>query len=126
MNGSATPFWFAPPNLSDVKGQVLGVGDGATVTFPLKLTVGAATIATLGTSGVSAAYVDGVATSSWALSNAYPPALVFAAPPAAGALVSADFTAVWLCRFAADGLDLEEFMSMLYRLRIVRLTAVRP
>jgi hypothetical protein len=33
---------------------------------------------------------------------------------------------MWLCRFADDGLDLEEFMAMLFALRTVRLRAARP
>ena len=64
--------------------------------------------------------------SAWTLSSAYPASIVFVTAPAAGATIAADFTALWLCRFADDGLDFEEFMTMLFKLGMVRLTAVRP
>ena len=126
LSGSETPFWFTPPNLSDARGQFLGEGDGSTVAFPLRLTIGSALFPVAGTAELSAAYVDGQATTSWVLASGYPPALVFLDPPAKGASVSADFTALWLCRFADDGLDLEELMAMFFKLGVVRLTAVRP
>ncbi len=125
--GAATPFWFTPPGLAEVTGQNLGVGDGATTTFPLVLTIGAALAPVASGSAIRAVTVDGVAQAAgvWSVSAAYPTAIVFAAPPAAGAAVAADFSALWLCRFADDRLDFEEFMTMLFRLRTLRLQAVR-
>ena len=128
MNGPVTPFWFAPPNLSVVSGQILGVGDGTTISFPFALTLGATLAPVAGVADAEAVYINGIVqpTSAWALSSAYPASIVFLSAPAAGATISADFTALWLCRFADDGLDFEEFMTMLYTLRMVRLSAVRP
>jgi hypothetical protein len=123
--GSATPFWFAPPGLSNARGQILGEGDGSTMAFPLALTIASSTLSLAGVSAVSAAYVDGAATTAWTLSSDSPPTLILTTPPPVGAIVAADFIALWLCRFADDGLDLEEFMAMLYTLGVVRLKAVR-
>jgi len=125
--GAATPFWFAPPNLSNAAGQVLGSGDGATLAFPLVLSIGVKTVSVAQTSGVSAVYVNGVAQPAvdWSVSGAFPAAIRFASAPPAGALISADFGPLWLCRFE-DELDLEEFMTMLFRLGALRLKGVRP
>jgi hypothetical protein len=51
--------------------------------------------------------------------------VTFAAAPAAGAAVSADFNWYWLCRFDDDSEDAEEFMARLYALRSLRLRTVR-
>jgi hypothetical protein len=128
MKGASTPFWFAPPRLSAVSGQILGEGDGSTTAFPLALTVASTLTPVAGCSSIGAVYADGAAlpSSGWTLSNAYPAAIVFVTAPAAGATIAADFTALWLCRFADDDLDFEEFMTMLFKLGMVRLTAVRP
>jgi hypothetical protein len=128
MNGAATPFWFAPPNLSAVSRQILGLGDGSTTVFPLALTIGSALAPVAGSSGVGAIYLNGTALTpgAWTLSSAYPASIVFGSAPPSGATVAADFNALWLCRFADDGLDFEEFMTMLFKLGMVRLTAVRP
>ena len=56
----------------------------------------------------------------------YAPAIALADAAAAGALVSADFGVLWLCRFADDGLELEEFMAMLFALGTVKLQTARP
>jgi hypothetical protein len=128
LNGAATPFWFAPPDLSDVVGQILGHGDGSTSVFPLTMSIGQTNLAIAGTSGVSAVYLNGVAQPAidWTLSGVYPATIAFASAPFAGAIVAADFGALWLCRFADDALDFEEFMAMLFNLGLVRLKAVRP
>ena len=128
MGGRATPFWFAPPNLSNVTGQLLGQGDGTTTSYRFTLTIGERfdrgrrrlqRLRRL--SRRRPAAHDG-----WSFSSAYPPTVTFVSAPPAGAVVSADFGALWLCRFADDALDFEEFMTMLFELRTLRLTAVRP
>jgi hypothetical protein len=128
MTGAATPFWLAPPGLSTITGQIVGVGDGSTTVFPLVRSFGAYAEPVAGTSGVGAVYENGVAISGslYAVTAGYAPAIVFATAPAAGVVVSADFGALWLCRFAEDVADLEEFMAMLFTLGVVKLTTVRP
>ena len=126
MSGADTPFWFAPPGLSTVIGQALGTGDGATTAFPLVQTFGAYSEAVKGTSGVSAVYLNGVSVGGWTVSAGYNPVVTFSAAPGAGLAISADFGMLWLCRFAEDVQDLEEFMAMLWTLRTLRLSTVRP
>ncbi len=125
--GAATPFWLAPPGLSTAQGQILGVADGATTSFPLVRSFGAYVEPVTGTSGVGAVYLNGAPApaSAWSLAGSVRPAIVFAAAPGAGVVVSADFGVLWLCRFADDTLDFEEFMAMLFTLGVVKLTTVR-
>ena len=127
MSGAATPFWVAPPGLSALTGQALGTGNGSAMTFPLVRSVGGATETVQGTSGVATVYLNGVPQSSgWIVSSGYAPAIVFSTAPGAGVAVAADFGLLWLCRFSEDVQDFEEFMTMLFELRTLRLTTVRP
>jgi hypothetical protein len=128
VGGAANPFWMAPPGLAEVVGQILGVGDGTTTRFALARTIGGAVEPVAGTSGVSVVYLDGapLPAAAWSCSGGYAPAIALASPPATGALVSADFGVLWLCRFADDGLDFEEFMATLWTFKTVKLRTVKP
>jgi uncharacterized protein (TIGR02217 family) len=127
VGGAAAPFWIEPPALSAVAGQTIGVGDGSQTVFPLAASIGPYTGPVSGTSGVAAVYLNGVAQpSGWFVSNGYLPAITFTSAPGAGIGISADFGVLWLCRFADDLQDFEEFMTMLWALRTVRLMTVRP
>ncbi len=126
-SGEAAPFWVEAPGLSAVTGQSIGVGDGSQTVFPLVASIGSYIGPVYGTSGVAAVYLDAVAQpSGWSVSNGYLPALAFTSAPGAGVTISADFRVLWLCRFAEDVQDFEEFMSMLWTLQTVRLVTVRP
>jgi hypothetical protein len=127
MSGEDNPFWIAPPGLNGVAGQAIGTGDGVTTAFPLVASLGGYVGPVYGTSGVSAIYLNGVAQGSrWSVSSGYLPAILFAAAPASGIAIAADFGLLWLCRFADDVQDFEEFMAQLFELRTLRLTTVRP
>ena len=126
-SGQDEPFWVAPPGPSAVTGQVIGIGDGLTMLFPLVASIGSWTSPVYGASAVAAVYLNGIAQpSGWTVSSGYLPAIAFTSAPAAGAAVTADFDILWLCRFAEDVQDFEEFMTMLWTLRTVRLMTVRP
>jgi hypothetical protein len=128
MSGAATPFWLAPPGLSAVTAQPLGVADGEQTSFGFVRSFGDYTEQVAGVSGVSAVYLSGVAQSSnsWAVTGGFAPQIVFDSAPAAGVSVSADFGVLWLCRFATDVTDFEEFMATLFELRSVKFTTVSP
>jgi hypothetical protein len=127
MQGQATPFWIAPPGLSALSNQIIVIGDGATLSFPLVRSIGDFTEPLAGVSNASAARVASVALppNAWSVTGSYYPSLTLAAPPAIGAPVTVDATALCLCRFADDSLDLEQFVAMLFKLRTVRLAPVR-
>ncbi len=125
--GQGGAFWLSPPGLSVVCGQTLGAGDGVTTIFPLKRSFDFYSEPVQATSGVSAVYVNGGAQASgWSVTSGFYPAVVFAAPPPPGAAISSDFGALWLCRFAEDVADLENFMTLLWRWGSVKLQTVRP
>jgi uncharacterized protein (TIGR02217 family) len=126
--GQNEPFWLAPPGLASVTGQALGTGDGAMSAYALQRSYGGYAEPVYGTSGVSAVYLDGspLSGAEWSVSSDYGPVITFATAPGAGVTVSADFGVLWLCRFAEDALDFEEFMAMLLELQVVKLMTVRP
>ncbi len=76
---------------------------------------------------VTAVYLDGVMQTGGYTVNATPfaPSITFAAAPAAGAALAADFHWFLLGRFDDDSADAEEFMNTLYRLQSVKLRTVR-
>ncbi len=125
--GRAGAFWIAPPGLAIIAGQTLGSGDGVTTAFPLTRSVFGYSEPVQAASGVSAVYLNNVAQSAgWRVTSGFYPAIVFATAPASGTVVSADFGVLWLCRFAEDVADLENFMTLLWRFRSVKLQTVRP
>ncbi len=127
MGGAATPFWFAPPNFGPFTGQSLGTGDGVTTAYALQAVLGRAAVPVYGVSAVSAVYFNGAPQAScWSVSSGYAPAITFTTAPGSGVAVTADFSALWLCCFADDVQDLEEFMTMLWRLGTLNLQTVRP
>jgi hypothetical protein len=127
-SGEAMPFWVAPPGLSSVNGQIIGIGDGVTTSFPLLRSFGTYSETVAGTSGVTAVYFNGVSQGSgWsAPTYAYAPAIVFTTAPAADVTISADFGALFLCRFAENLADLENFMALLWTFQTVKLKTMRP
>jgi uncharacterized protein (TIGR02217 family) len=125
--GGAASFWVAPPGLSAATAQAIGVGDGSQTVFSLVASIGSYTGPVYGTTGVATVFLNGVAQpSGWSVSSGYLPAITFASAPDAGVAISSDFGILWLCRFAEDVQDFEEFMTMLWALRTVRLMTVRP
>ncbi len=131
--GSDGLFWIAPPGLSALTGQYLGVGDGRTTLFPLQASwPGGALEPAYGTAGVSAIYLNGAALINsvgailWTTTSGYAPSIEFTTAPPPGAVITADFDPLWLCRFSDDVADLENFMALLWRLETVKLQMVRP
>ncbi len=124
--GENASFYFAPPTLSPLAGQALGVGDGTTTTFPFVVSIGGSAV-TPANIEVSAVYLDGAAQSNGYTvdGTALAPSLTFATAPASGIAVSADFGWCFLCRFDDDSEDVEEFMSELYALQSLKLRTVR-
>jgi uncharacterized protein (TIGR02217 family) len=125
--GENASFYFDPPRLSPVTGQVLGVGDGATMTFPFAVSIGGYQFNPANVSTVSTVYLNGVAQSGSYTVNAAPfvPSVTFVTAPLAGVTVTADFNWLFLCRFDDDGEDVEEFMSQLFALQSLTLRTVR-
>jgi len=71
-------------------------------------------------------YVNGAAQPGSSYSLTAPNSLVFTTAPASGAVVSADFSYAFNCRFLEDQIDFEEFMSGLWKLDSMKFRSVKP
>ena len=126
-SGQTGAFWLAPPGLASIVGQNLGRGDGIATEFSLVRSFGGYSEPTLATGGVSAVYLNDVfQASGWRVTAGLSPRIAFDQSPASGVTVTADFVALWLCRFAEDTADFENFMSLLWSFGSVKLKTVRP
>jgi len=125
--GEGASFYFEPPALSPVAPAPIGTGDGTTTTFPFAISIGGYAAAPAGLGAVSAIWLDGVAQSGgYAIaSTPFAATVTFAAAPNPGVAITAAFHWYLLCRFEADDLDVEEFMTELYALQSLQLRTVR-
>ncbi len=125
--GQAQPFLFAPPDsLGQYVGAPVGIGDGATTSFVLTREIGGYGENVQALLGAPTVYLNGVALSpsSYALSI-LPATVTFATAPAAGAIITADFSAAHLARLSDDDADLEQFMADFWDLKSLKLETVR-
>ena len=129
MQGRATPFWLAPPGLATSSASRSGSATDATATFALARTIrrlqraGGGDVGRLGGLSQRRAAAD---LAAGRVSAGYAAGDRVRDGARRGRAVSADFGALWLCRFADDVADLEEFMTMLWTLETVKLQTVRP
>jgi uncharacterized protein (TIGR02217 family) len=125
--GRAQPFLFAPPSgLSACTGAPLGTGDDVTRSFLFRRAIGGFGENVQALIGAPTVYLNGVALSSTAYGFSILPAMVtFAVAPPSGAVLTADFTAAHLARFAEDSADLEQFMSDFWASKSLKLETVR-
>ena len=105
-----------------------GTGDGTTTVFTLLRTVGEATepVGYVFSADLSAVYVAGVLQDPTSYSFVSPNTLTFNTAPANGSQITASFRYYFVCRFAADTQDFEEFMANLWTLHEVKLLSVLP
>ena len=122
--GQALPFLYLDPTDSVATGRQIGVGDGTTKTFTLTHSIGAWTAPVECVISVTAVYYNGVRQYvTWT----YPTASSVQMPsaPAAGVVVTADYTYAYQVRFSEDVIDLEEFMALLHACRTVKFQSAR-
>ena len=103
-----------------------GVGDGTTTVFTLVRPVGEAfePVGYVFPADLAGVYVAGVLQDPASYTFAAPNTLTFHTAPAAGAQITASFRYYFVCRFAADTQDFEEFMANLWTLHELKLTTV--
>ena len=128
--GSFDSFLYADADDNAVTGHGLGTGDGTSTSFQLLRGFGGFVEPILAPNVVSAVYLGGVAQSpssytvnGWGTSA--PGTLVFTAAPASGAVITADFSFSFPCRFAADQMDFEKFMASLYAAKKVSFVSLK-
>ena len=105
-----------------------GTGDGTTTVFTLQRTVGEAVepVGYVFSADLSAVYVAGVLQDPTSYTFTSPNTLTFNTAPAYGSQITATFRYYFICRFAADAQDFEEFMANLWTLHELKLVTVLP
>lgn len=123
--GQYAAFLFTDPDFNTAKGASCGTGDGSTLVFPLMRQIGPYSEQVQAANVVSQIYFNGVAQSSagWSVQNGNQ--IQFASAPPSGALITADFTYYFVCRFIDDVHDYEEFMYKLHTLQSLKIRSVR-
>ncbi len=116
-------FLYTDPTDSVVSPGAIGIGDGATRAFPATRTLGGFFEPVGWVTALRAVTVDGVPVGGWSL--AAPNRIVLSAAPGAGAVIGADFSFAYLCRFLDDVQDFENVMAGLWKAEGVKFRSVR-
>jgi uncharacterized protein (TIGR02217 family) len=124
MRGGFDWFLFEAPDDSSVTGQVIGLGDGATLSYQLVRTFGNFTEPVWAPNAVSKVYVDGTDMAGhWTVSNwgtSAPGLLTFDSAPDEGTEITADFSYYFACEFVDDQIDFPRFMEKMYSAESVK------
>ena len=123
--GQFDPFLFNDTFTPDnaVTGQQVSTGDGVTTVFQLIRTFGGFTEPVTAPNLVSAVSLNGTATTGYSVDPATG-LVTFAVAPAAGAVITADFTYYWRVRFLADSYDFDYFLYQLWSLKQLEFQSV--
>lgn len=116
-NGPFDSFLYTDADDNQATAQSIGTGDGVTTTFQLVRSFGGFVEPIYAPNAVSHAYVNGVDPTGWSVSvwgSTTPGRVTFAAPPANGAALSADFSFYFPCRFTMQSLTFEKFLDKMY------------
>lgn len=135
MKGRGNRFAFTDPENNTVTAGFIGTGDGFRTNFTLCRSVGLNYEEPVGfINSLTAVYVNGVLVdpadyqlwyNNGITNNTYPQVL-FDTPVADGAVVTADFSYYFLCRFYDDTMTFEEFMKHFHEARSVKFITVKP
>ena len=131
--GAFGTFLFRDPSDCEVTGQQIGVGDASKTSFQLQRAMGT----TLPGGGffepivapniVRTIYFNGIVQSPENYSVDGNSGLVtFKIALGSGAIVSADFSYYFRCRFVNDKYDFDNFMHRLWQLKKLDFISVRP
>lgn len=130
--GQFDSFLYADPDDRAVSAQPLGAGDGTAKTFQLIRSLGGFVepVRAPDLDAMLNLYVDGTlkimgtdyTVGAWG--SATPGLVTFAAAPASGKLVTADFSYYFPVRFAADLAEFSQFMHQLWELKQIELVSV--
>lgn len=122
QQGAFAPFLFDDPSDDSLTGQPIGTGDASTSVFQLVRSMGGFAEPITAPNALGAIYCDGVLQSPAGYTlDAGTGLVTFATPPAAGQLVTADFTYWFRVRFADDTAEFENFMYQLWQLKQIKL-----
>jgi uncharacterized protein (TIGR02217 family) len=129
LNGSYDTFLYQDQDDKAVTGQAIGTGDGTTTVFQLARAFGGFVEPILAPNVVSAVYKNGVlqgsgyTVSSWG--SALPGKVTFSVAPAAGVVITVDFSYYWPCRFVDDALQFDKFLQGYYQTAAFKFRSVK-
>lgn len=109
-----------------VQGQKIGSGDGSTTQFQLTRNIGGYNEKVQFPAGqrasVKVAGIQKTQGTDYTIANGL---VTFVSPPASGAMITADFTALWSVRFKQDQQEFDEFMYLLWECKRMKLVSVK-
>ena len=105
-------------------GQTIAIGDGTTTSFQLIRTIAGYTDVVRAPAIVSAVHVGGVSATGYTIDSSTG-ILTLTAPPAAGSIISCDFTFYFLVRFSSDELQLADIAAGLRSVEDLSLVSVK-
>jgi hypothetical protein len=117
--GPLGAFFYDDPTDDSVVGQVIGIGDGTTTKFQLVRFFGYGPAgfieAITAPRNVSNVYLNGIAqpVAGWSIDSTTGLLSFLTAPPL-HAVITADFTYWFRCRFSEDTLEIEEMMYLIH------------
>ncbi|HEY1257782.1 MAG TPA: DUF2460 domain-containing protein [Stellaceae bacterium] len=128
--GAFSTFLYDDPTDDTVSDQVLGTGDASQSVFQLVRSFGGApgfVEPIVAPNTVDAVYLNGLVQNP--ANYSVDPAtglLTFATPPTSGAVITADFSYYFRCRFIDDSYTFENFMAKLWSVKKMTFISVRP
>lgn len=137
--GQYDSFLFRDPDDNTATGQALGTGDGTTTLFQAVRSFAGVVEPVWAIDAIAALYINGVAANGWnwarwdgtfgfggAPAAPWTPGQIgFTTAPPAGAVISADFTFFWPCRFEEDSLEFEKFLFQLWQAKSVKIISLK-
>jgi uncharacterized protein (TIGR02217 family) len=125
LQGQFGTFLYTDPEDHSVAGQGIGLGDGTTMAFQFSRALGGFAEPVGWVTAITNVYLNGVGQSGGSYTLVAPNTLSFTTAPGAGAIVSADFSYAFQCRFLDDHMEFEEFMSNLWKLGSMKFRSVK-
>jgi uncharacterized protein (TIGR02217 family) len=121
--GSWDSWLYRDPHDSTAADQLIGVGNGTSVTWQLLRSFGGHTQPVLGIVEAPQIKVNGTVVNNVTVG---PTGLAtFATAPAAGQVLTWSGTYYWRCRFLKDGAEFSEFLSRWHELRGLAFTTIK-
>ena len=131
--GKYGEFWYDDLEDNSRLGQPIGIGDGATLKFRAVRTWGLSPLARIEPVGAVnldktiVVYENGVdKTFFWAINDDNTNFVRTAPAPAAGVVITADFSFLYRCHFDEDQQQYDQFLYALFQLGRCRFMSVKP
>jgi hypothetical protein len=126
LQGQFGTFLYTDPDDNAVTAQAFATGDATTASFTMMRALGGFLEPVGWVTAIANVYLNGALQSPAGYALTPPNTLAFSSAPAGAAIVSADFSYSYNCRFLDDQMDFEEFLSSLWKLESMKFRSVKP